>query len=270
MSSNKLIRINIKQLISICTLVMLAITIVIVISILTESSAASLVSPTALNEIIPDSVNENVDNSLPDNVNNINTLSISDKATELKLSNTEDISDEAIALSDNPTEITEVDPYQLITSDIESIKNKDSNTIQRYFGTSSAFTTDIVADKLAATKITFISSEVLEDNSTKVIVHICTLDYNKMLESKKTIKEEKLAEGEVEDKINEHITKELAKGVVNRDFDVHYNIPLIVKDNSVVITEEFKQAITGGWYTGLNAEIQEITCPIETDTTETK
>lgn len=303
MSWNSSIRVNIKQAISVCTVVMLAITMVILISILTESSAASLESPTALNEIIPDSENENVDNN---SLNSINTLSISDKATEI-MTNIDDgtvalaraaepaVENETIAEDDIAAKgLTGTDPYQLIASDIENIKNKDQATIERYFGTSSAFNIDIVADKLAATTVTFISSEVVEDISKtpneqenkdtkdiqenqasqtgqvgqdiKVVIHICTLDYNKMLQYKKQFKEGQLEKGEVEEKINEQVTKALAKGVVNGDFDTHYTIPVMIKDNSVVITEEFKQAITGGWYAGMNTQLQSVACPLESAT----
>lgn len=163
----------------------------------------------------------------------------------------------------NMPEEVYVDPYEIIANDIEQIRNKDQFTIERYFGNSNVFTADTVADKLTATIVSFLSSEE-SDEGTKVVVHICTLDYDKMKDASNTIKTEIANSSESDESINidDETKKEVAKGVVKGQFDLHYNIPVIVKNGKVIVSEEYKQALTGNWYHGVNTELQPVDCPL--------
>lgn len=155
---------------------------------------------------------------------------------------------------------TDIDPYELVASEIELLKSKDVYTVEKYFGKSDIFTPESVGDKLTATVVSFMSSEELED-STKVVIHICTLDYVKMKNASETIKSEIEASDTSED-IDDTTKKEVAKGVVKGQFDIHYNIPVIVKNCEVAVTEELKQAITGNWYKGIGTELKTVDCPL--------
>lgn len=173
-----------------------------------------------------------------------------------------------------------LDPYETIQLELDLLKDKDILTTEKYFGMSEVFTPDKIADRLAATVVTFISKENLGDGSNKVILHICTLDYNKMQSKSNEVyselnaatatpmpdneadSPETLANMEEID-IDSEVKKEVAKGVVTGDFEVHYTIPIIVKDGSVVVTEELKQALTGNWYTGIGTSLKEVECPLK-------
>lgn len=158
-----------------------------------------------------------------------------------------------------PAELTQsqesADPYSILAKDIQALKDGDTATIARYFGDSTAFTSKSISDKLTATVVTFVSSEQTE-TGTKLIVHICTLDYNKLKTQSDTLTAEKASELSEDDKI------ELAKGVVQGLYDLHYNIPVEIQNGQVVVTEELKQAITGNWYTGVDVSLTTVDCPI--------
>lgn len=161
----------------------------------------------------------------------------------------------------------EVDPYSIIESEIEALRNKDAAMVNKYFGESTVFTPDAIADRLTATVVSFVSSN--DTDNAEIIIHICTLDYDKMNEAAKEIKTnlESEADKNTEDKKVEDISNttniEVAKGVVSGDFDLHYNIPVKIENGSVVVTEELKQAITGNWYKGVNITLESVDCHID-------
>lgn len=175
------------------------------------------------------------------------------EATPEQPESTEALSDIAVASVDPDQE--EADPYSLLAQDIQALKNGDIETIHRYFGNSTAFTSETISDKLTATVVTFVSSEEIE-NGTRLVVHICTLDYNKLKTQSDTITAENASELSEDDKV------ELAKGVVQGLYDLHYNIPVEIQNGQVIVTEELKQAITGSWYTGIDVSLTTVECPI--------
>lgn len=148
----------------------------------------------------------------------------------------------------------EISPYDIIKHEIEMIKAADADMVAKYFGTGSAFDPAIVSDRLTATIISFVSTEKVDVNKHNVVLHVCTLDYNKMnqdmLELRNTITDEK------------ELNIEIAKGVVNGNYDLHYTIPVTVENCAVVVTEEIKQALTGGWYTGVGTALANVECPV--------
>lgn len=218
-------------LIAICTVIIALLLGFIIINNNSEKNVLTLEEPQALNEVIEES-------------------------TEL-------VDTHEIIPRSAPLETVSVDPYEVIAHDIELLKNKDKFIVERYFGNSDVFTADAIADKLSATIVSFLSSEETEDG-VKVIVHICTLDYDKMKEASNNIKNEIVSNNDSEENIvvEDEIKKEVAKGVVTGQFDLHYNIPVLVKNNEIIISEEYKQALTGNWYHGVSTELQSVECPL--------
>lgn len=205
-----------------------------------------------------------------ESMQSLNDIIVEDNATiesTIEANNTENIEAQEdtvevdIGNQPMPASINVDDPYEIIASEIEAMKNKDSFQVYRYFGESDVFTPETVADRLTATLVSFVSSEENEDGSFKVIIHICTLDYNSMNEAIISLKNE-LEEKNTEN-VEDSAKMEVAKGVVKGKYDLHYTIPVIVKDGKVVITEQLKQALTGNWYHGINTELQSVECPIK-------
>lgn len=193
---------------------------------------------------------------------------------------TETIEEETVKTENTETELVEStnevalasakiveDPYSIVETEIEALKNKDVTMVNKYFGESTVFTADAIADRLTATVVSFVSSKEIENNQ-EIVVHICTLDYDKMNEAAKEIKssletEAEESDGATTDEIANTTNKEVAKGVVSGDFDLHYNIPIRIENGSVVVTEELKQAITGNWYKGVNITLESVECHLE-------
>ncbi len=285
------LKFNIHKVIALTTIILLSITVVMLILMIGEETSNVFKSPMALNEIIGNDsmelMNESVDvtqfelnKNLESNLISSKALGLINNSTEVDTSSlnrsqqeietesniNQEIQGRSVEGADEPDTEQSIDPYSIIASDIEAIKSMDKAVISRYFGDSDIFSADIVGDKLAATLTSFISSGENEEGNIETIIHICTLDYNKMLDANKKLKEELINKGEVdESSINEQIKKELAKGVVKGDFDIHYNIPVEIVDNQVKVTEELKQAITGGWYNGINTDLQPVSCPLDTN-----
>lgn len=193
---------------------------------------------------------------------------------------TETIEEETVKTENTETELVEStnevavasakiveDPYSIVETEIEALKNKDATMVNKYFGESTVFTADAIADRLTATVVSFVSSKEIENNQ-EIVVHICTLDYDKMNEAAKEIKssietEAEESDGATTEEIANTTNKEVAKGVVSGDFDLHYNIPIRIENGSVVVTEELKQAITGNWYKGVNITLESVECHLE-------
>jgi hypothetical protein len=152
--------------------------------------------------------------------------------------------------------------YDIIAEDLENIKSADVDTVSKYFGVSDTFTPEIVSDRVASTIVTFIDEEDTEDGKV-ITVHLCTLDYNTMnSEYQSKVAENKDEEGNISDEQLNAINKEIATSVYDGEYKVCYNIPVTIKDNTVVVSEAFKQAITGGWYSGTGIELTPVECSV--------
>lgn len=159
--------------------------------------------------------------------------------------------------------ITEDEAYKKIENELELLKQYDKDTVRKYFGESTEFTEDTIADKLTATRISFISAECNKDTAY-VIVHICTLDYNKMSQDYMAYKQGLVQENESisDEDIKRETNIEVAKGVLDGRYNVHYNIPVTVSTNGVIVSEQYKQAITGNWYKGVGIGLESTSCPL--------
>lgn len=141
--------------------------------------------------------------------------------------------------------------FSNIQSDIAGIKQGDPDTVAKYFGTSDVFTPEKVADRVSTTNITLVSSTALEDGNFELLIHVCTIDYNKMNSDYK-------AAGQNAD--STAAKKQVTRNLINGDYSICYNIPVLTSGNGIVISEAFKQAITGGWYIGADVELSSAEC----------
>lgn len=141
--------------------------------------------------------------------------------------------------------------FSNIQSDIAGIKQGDPDTVAKYFGTSDVFTPEKVADRVSTTNITLVSSTALEDSNFELLIHVCTIDYNKMNSDYK-------AAGQNAD--STAAKKQVTRNLINGDYSICYNIPVLTSGNGIVISEAFKQAITGGWYIGADVELSSAEC----------
>lgn len=159
--------------------------------------------------------------------------------------------------------ITEDEAYKKIENELELLKQHDKDMIRKYFGESKEFTEDTIADKLTATRISFISAECNKDTAY-VVVHICTLDYNKMNQDYMAYKQGLVKENESisDEDIKRETSTEVAKGVLDGRYDAHYNIPVTVSKDGVIVSEQYKQAITGNWYKGVGSGLESTSCPL--------
>lgn len=141
--------------------------------------------------------------------------------------------------------------FSNIQSDIAGIKQGDPDTVAKYFGTSDVFTPEKVADRVSTTNITLVSSTALENGNFELLIHVCTIDYNKMNSDYK-------AAGQNAD--STAAKKQVTRNLINGDYSICYNIPVLTSGDGIVISEAFKQAITGGWYIGAGVELSSVEC----------
>lgn len=164
--------------------------------------------------------------------------------------------------------------FEELQSDLELLKSGDSDIVSKYFGESDILTPDTISDRVSTTNIYLFDSTNSDTNNNGVsnnsdtntngvsnsddtlIVHVCTLDYNKMNNDYiESISDDSSDNVETAKKM---ITRSLIAG----EYDLCYNIPLNIENNSTVINEAFKKAITGGWYDSTDVEINPVECII--------
>lgn len=158
-----------------------------------------------------------------------------------------------------------VNYYDIFISDIEKLRNGDPETVIKYFGNSDTFTPEIIADRVSATTINFISNTQLENGDSEINIHICTIDYQLMNKDYEDSKNSKLSEFGVDEFTDEQLKEAsdygktvVAENVLNDKYRVCYNMPITIDNGEIVIKESLKQAITGGWYTGVGVELNPV------------
>lgn len=165
-------------------------------------------------------------------------------------------------LDSNELAPIKVDYYNILIQDLEKLRSGDKDIVTKYFGNSDSITPEIIADRVKATRINFISDEFNEDNNEIINIHICTINYTNMNNDFKYTKDIFISNGEDEQSAITKATEEIAKCLLENKYKQCFNIPITIKDNDIVISESFKQAITGGWYNGINVELIPVECPI--------
>lgn len=105
----------------------------------------------------------------------------------------------------------------------------------------------------------------------EVKLHICTMDYLKTKDAVDSLNTRMKSENPTMEKeeMNTKITAEIASRAQNGEFEAHITIPVIVHyvngEGSIVLTEELKLALTGGWYNPTQAKIVSGECPIRVE-----
>lgn len=144
--------------------------------------------------------------------------------------------------------------YEMISNDFKALQTSDEETVTKYFGLSDTFTSETIGDRTSASKLTCMSFEENNDGTYTVNTHICTLDYNKMNEDFLS---------ELANKNEEEAKRIIADNLLNSKYEVHYNVPITIKDGEILISESFKQAITGNWYTGVGITLNPVDCELK-------
>lgn len=176
---------------------------------------------------------------------------------------------EAVATDANSIDAEEVgidqQAFDNLKADIEGIKSGNPDIISKYFGVSDVFTPETVADRVSATTITLVSSEQVDEQTYNLIVHVCTIDYPKMNSDYAAAEVSKQSDEAVgQSEVETEAKKEVTKNLIDGNYSVCYNIPLVLSSDGIVISEAFKQAITGSWYSGTNVTLTPVECIVNT------
>ena len=156
----------------------------------------------------------------------------------------------------------QIDYYDVILYKINQLKAGDPDVVDSYFGNPDIFTPELITDRVSASEVSHLESELLENGDTQVTLHICTVDYNLMNNDYTDAKYE-LTGGDLDsitDYIDTAAKRTVAQNLLDGKYKVCYNIPVVVHDNQIIITEAFKIAITGGWYYNNDVVLEPVEC----------
>ena len=211
--------------------------------------------------------------SLEASTNTINNIGIVDKTVEEPVGTAvdEEVAEVYYMINNDNKDLAspEINYYGCIEEVVQGFKDGNVDIIQQFFGQSDVFSPEVVADRVSVSEITEIETTSNEDGTTTVEIHICTIDYNLMnsdfLEietAEKELYDASVANGSTpEISYTDKAKRAVAENLLDGKYDVGYNIPVLVNtDGTVVPTEAFKQAITGGWYNGIGIELTSVKC----------
>lgn len=162
-----------------------------------------------------------------------------------------------------PDEYIGNDVYSLVEKDFELLKSDDSDTKHKYYGMSTTIDNEDFSRLLKYTEIHKIdSTNEKKDNLNRTDIHICSVDTEKLNKEiakvEKTAKERNVAIST--ESLNTIVDRAIKKKV--KKYKKCYQIT-VEKDSSteeLIITEEFKSAITGKWYTGIGVKLENVKC----------
>lgn len=141
--------------------------------------------------------------------------------------------------------------FDKLKADFDKLQAGDTSVIEKYFGTGEQMTPESVADRVSASSIKLLNlSDIV--NTSSIVVHVCSIDYEAMNKDYATLCKSDSEETDAK--------TELATNLADGNYDVCYNIVLSIDPEATeaVINEQFKQAITGGWYQGLGENLEEV------------
>lgn len=141
--------------------------------------------------------------------------------------------------------------FDKLKADFDKLQAGDTSVIEKYFGTGEQMTSESVADRVSASSIKLLSlSDIV--NTSSIVVHVCSIDYEAMNKDYATLCKSDSEETDAK--------TELATNLADGKYNVCYNIILSIDPEATeaVINEQFKQAITGGWYQGLGENLEEV------------
>lgn len=141
--------------------------------------------------------------------------------------------------------------FDKLKADFDKLQAGDTSVIEKYFGTGEQMTPESVADRVSASSIKLLNlSDIV--NTSSIVVHVCSIDYEAMNKDYANLCKSDSEETDAK--------TELATNLADGNYDVCYNIVLSIDPEATeaVINEQFKQAITGGWYQGLGENLEEV------------
>lgn len=166
---------------------------------------------------------------------------------------------------DEPADTIWNDPASVVDGYIARLKSGDEATIQATFGKSDVYTAESISDRTSVAIVTVDRNSQLEETDEtvenqdelveiwNVRLHICTLDYEAISEAAASLEQEKKLVLDDDEAVIEDVELEIANRTRQGEFDIHYDTSIEVLNwkngnQTVLPGEEFKQAITGGWY----------------------
>lgn len=202
------------------------------------------------------------------------------KTPEPIVTATQPVENDIIKVADKPSAV--------VTSFINKLTNGNPEAIREAFGTSDVYTPEAISDRIKVARVSYMSGSIggevysnLSDmpagiNGASIGLHICTLDYEASYNAAKAKEAElKAANPDIDQaELKDQVERDIAKRTQSGEFDAHYNVNLAVEYEAdpmgaVQVTEEFKQAITGGWYrTG--EKLTSVECPLGSEAMKAK
>lgn len=148
----------------------------------------------------------------------------------------------------------------LIEYDIELLKNNDEELKLKYFGESYTIKNTEFDRIMRYTHIHEVESKKNTEN--RQIIHICTVDMNKLNEIRNKIVDTAKSRNTAitDESLKVIITDGLDKYAKKREYKQCYEIEVEKYNGRLVITEDLKSAITGRWYTGIETKLKDIHC----------
>lgn len=135
-----------------------------------------------------------------------------------------------------------------ILSDVNNLKAMDKETIARYFGESVGLDSSLFSQ---------LSLKILEESPEEVNVEIINLDFNRIYklrsEYSKQVKESNV--GISDSDLKSYVDSSLKEQIQKEDYTAKWIITIKGKGNNIIVTEDLKKALTGGWYNSLGCNI---------------
>lgn len=156
-----------------------------------------------------------------------------------------------------------VNTEDLVKNALSELQNGDMNTIKGWFGSGSEYTSENVAEYTKYTKITVTKDKKAPEGY--ISIHVCNLNNKEKLIYKSKINQEyikknvAMKEEDREELVNKKVTDKIKTG----ELDKHFSLYVKSTDNVLEITDELKQALTGGWYLGTSEIMTAYKCIYE-------
>ena len=163
--------------------------------------------------------------------------------------------------SDSKAEILSTEA--LLNKELTELKNGNEDVIRRWFGSGIEYTSENVSRFTQYAKVTATESKDTPDGY--ISIHVCNMDNRKLMKLNKKLtegynkKNVAMKESDRDALVNEKVQAEIRNGGMDKHFSL-----IVRSDNGVLeITDELKQALTGGWYHGSIGEMQGYKCIFE-------
>lgn len=159
--------------------------------------------------------------------------------------------------------VAEVSTEKLLEKHLVELQAGNTDVIKTWFGLGTEFTSENISKVTKYAKIT-----VIEDKNTPdsyIAVHICNIDYRKMKKDYDELYQEYVKKNyAMKDKDRRKLVQGLLdKDIDNGKYDRCYKVYVKNNEGMLEITEDLKQAITGGWYLGTGDVLEKYKCIYE-------